>query len=58
MQSTVVAQVETEYLYLVGDIVDGWKLKANWYWPDSHNDVVQKVLQLVNAFPMVTPCKM
>jgi UDP-2,3-diacylglucosamine pyrophosphatase LpxH len=32
-------------IYLVGDIVDGWKLKSGWYWPQSHNDVVQKLLR-------------
>jgi len=36
---------ESEYLYLVGDIFDGWRLKRNWYWPQSHNDVVQKLLR-------------
>ena len=35
---------ESEYLYLVGDIVDGWRLERSWYWPQAHNDVVQKVL--------------
>jgi UDP-2,3-diacylglucosamine pyrophosphatase LpxH len=38
-------QNESEYLYLVGDIVDGWRLKRWWYWPQAHNDVVQKVLR-------------
>jgi UDP-2,3-diacylglucosamine pyrophosphatase LpxH len=32
-------------IYLVGDIVDGWQLKSGWYWPQSHNDVVQKLLR-------------
>ncbi|MEI8393540.1 MAG: UDP-2,3-diacylglucosamine diphosphatase [Rhodospirillaceae bacterium] len=36
---------DSEYLYLVGDIVDGWRLKRSWYWPQSHNDVVQKILR-------------
>jgi len=36
---------ESEYLYLVGDIVDGWRLRRSWYWPQSHNDVVQKLLR-------------
>lgn len=36
---------ESEYLYLVGDIIDGWHLKKKWYWPQSHNDVVQKILR-------------
>lgn len=38
-------QTESEYLYLVGDIVDGWRLKKSWYWVQSHNDVVQKILR-------------
>jgi UDP-2,3-diacylglucosamine pyrophosphatase LpxH len=35
----------SEYLYLVGDIFDGWRLKKSWYWAQSHNDVVQKLLR-------------
>jgi UDP-2,3-diacylglucosamine pyrophosphatase LpxH len=38
-------QTESEYLYLVGDIVDGWRLRRSWYWTQSHNDVIQKVLR-------------
>ncbi len=38
--------LECETLYLVGDIVDGWKLKSGWFWPQAHNDVVQKILRL------------
>jgi len=36
---------ECEHLFLVGDIVDGWRLKRWWYWPQAHNDVVQKILR-------------
>lgn len=36
---------ESETLYLVGDMVDGWRLKKSWYWPQTHNDVVQKLLR-------------
>lgn len=35
---------DAETIYLIGDIVDGWRLRRNWYWPQSHNDVVQKLL--------------
>jgi UDP-2,3-diacylglucosamine pyrophosphatase LpxH len=35
-----------ETLYLVGDIIDGWQLRKGWYWPQSHNDVVQKLLRM------------
>ena len=36
---------ESEYLYLVGDIIDCWRLRRSWYWAQSHNDFVQKVLR-------------
>ena len=36
---------ESDFLYLVGDIVDGWRMRRSWYWPQSHNDVVQKLLR-------------
>ncbi len=32
-------------IYLVGDMIDGWQLKRGWYWPQAHNDVVQKLLR-------------
>jgi UDP-2,3-diacylglucosamine pyrophosphatase LpxH len=38
---------EAATIYLVGDIVDGWRLKKSWYWPQAHNDVVQKLLRAV-----------
>lgn len=36
---------ESDTLYLVGDIIDGWQLKRRWYWEQSHNNVVQTVLK-------------
>ena len=33
-----------ETLYLVGDIIDGWKLKQGFFWPQEHTNVVRKVL--------------
>ncbi|WP_293898578.1 UDP-2,3-diacylglucosamine diphosphatase [Phenylobacterium sp.] len=41
-----IRELECETLYLVGDIVDGWKLRSGWFWPQAHNDVVQKILRL------------
>jgi UDP-2,3-diacylglucosamine pyrophosphatase LpxH len=37
--------IECETLFLVGDIIDGWKLRGGWFWPQAHNDVVQKLLR-------------
>ncbi|WP_407050437.1 UDP-2,3-diacylglucosamine diphosphatase [Methyloraptor flagellatus] len=36
---------DAETIFLVGDIIDGWRLKRSWYWPQAHNDVVQKILR-------------
>jgi len=36
---------ESETLYLVGDIIDAWQLRRNWYWRQAHNDVIQKILR-------------
>jgi UDP-2,3-diacylglucosamine pyrophosphatase LpxH len=38
-------RTESDDLYLVGDIVDGWQLRRRWYWHQSHNDVIQKLLR-------------
>ena len=38
---------DAETIYLIGDIVDGWQLRKSWYWPQTHNDVVQKLLRKV-----------
>lgn len=37
--------VECERLYLVGDIIDGWAMHKKFYWPQMHNDVIQKMLR-------------
>jgi UDP-2,3-diacylglucosamine pyrophosphatase LpxH len=38
-------QVDCDTLFLVGDIIDGWQLRRSWYWPQAHNDVIQKLLR-------------
>jgi UDP-2,3-diacylglucosamine pyrophosphatase LpxH len=42
-----IKHTDCETMYLVGDIVDGWRMKRTWYWPQAHNDVVQKLLRKV-----------
>lgn len=39
-------EYESEYLYLVGDIIDLWAMKRTVYWPPAHNTIVQKVLRM------------
>ena len=31
-------------LFLVGDIIDGWRLERNFYWPQSHTNVIRRIL--------------
>jgi UDP-2,3-diacylglucosamine pyrophosphatase LpxH len=39
-------QIETPHLYLVGDILDAWKLRRRWYWPASHNAVLARIMRM------------
>ena len=34
---------ECENLYLVGDIIDGWRLRKRWFWPQEHTNVVRRI---------------
>ena len=36
---------EFDNLYVVGDLIDVWSLRRGIYWPQSHNDVIQKLLR-------------
>ncbi len=36
---------ECRYLYIVGDLIDGWELKAKWFWRDEYNVLIQKLLR-------------
>lgn len=42
--SRFLKSVTCDDLYLVGDIVDGWKLKKTFFWPQEHTNVVRKIL--------------
>lgn len=35
---------DCEQLYLVGDIIDGWKLKSRFYWTADHTRVIKAIL--------------
>jgi UDP-2,3-diacylglucosamine pyrophosphatase LpxH len=37
--------VDSDTLYLVGDIIDGWRLKKRFYWPATHNDIVWRIMK-------------
>src|SRR5262245_25884045 len=39
--------VEADVVYLVGDIIDFWRVRRGPHWPQSHNDVLQKLMRKV-----------
>lgn len=40
------SDLKTEQLFLVGDIIDGWRLHKKWYWPNKHNKIVKKLMKI------------
>jgi UDP-2,3-diacylglucosamine pyrophosphatase LpxH len=46
--------IECDYLYLVGDIIDFWRLERAPHWPQRHSDVIQAVLSKAQAGCVVT----
>ena len=40
---------ECERLYLLGDIVDGWRLERRWFWPAAHAAVVDRILAMTKS---------
>jgi UDP-2,3-diacylglucosamine pyrophosphatase LpxH len=49
MLADFLARNSCETLYLVGDIVDGWRLKRRWFWPEAHNRVVEELLHKIDT---------
>ena len=47
-------RVSCEKLYLVGDIIDGWRLRKSWYWDASHDDVLRMILRHARSGTEVT----
>ena len=43
--SDFLRQSTCQNLYLVGDIIDGWRLRKSWYWDDHHDDVLRLILK-------------
>lgn len=36
---------ESDFLYLVGDIIDGWKLNKRWFWTDDCTQVLDELMR-------------
>ena len=48
------ARVECEHLYLVGDVIDGWRLRKAWYWHPEFDAVMRAVLEHAERGARVT----
>lgn len=44
--SRFLKKLRCDKLYLVGDVIDMWRLRKRWWWPNEHNDVVRRILRL------------
>ena len=49
MLADFLARNSCNTLYLVGDIIDGWRLKRRWFWPEAHNGVVAELLHKIDT---------
>src|ERR1700754_2735160 len=43
------AQARADTLYLVGDIVDFWRIRRGLVWSDPHGRVLKEILRLAEA---------
>jgi UDP-2,3-diacylglucosamine pyrophosphatase LpxH len=44
----------TQNLFLVGEIIDGWRLRKSWYWDEHHDDVLRQILRQAHGGTKVT----
>jgi UDP-2,3-diacylglucosamine pyrophosphatase LpxH len=47
-------RVDCDRLFLVGDIVDGWRLRRAWYWDANHDEVLRLILRIARSGTEVT----
>ncbi len=47
-------RISCEHLFLVGDVIDGWRLRKSWYWDAQHDEVVRLILRHARAGTEVT----
>jgi len=46
--------IQCERMFLVGDIIDGWRLRKSWFWDDAHDEVLQLILRHARAGTEIT----
>jgi UDP-2,3-diacylglucosamine pyrophosphatase LpxH len=40
---------DAETIYLVGDIIDGWRLRSRWHWPKTHSDLIDELFRAAQS---------
>jgi UDP-2,3-diacylglucosamine pyrophosphatase LpxH len=48
------SRISCQHLYLVGDIIDGWRLRKSWYWDEGHDEVLRLILRHARTGSEVT----
>ncbi|QDU71965.1 UDP-2,3-diacylglucosamine diphosphatase [Mucisphaera calidilacus] len=51
--SRLLRRIDCQRLYLVGDIIDMWRLRQRWYWPSDHNDVIRRLLKIAGKTEVI-----
>lgn len=41
-------EFQPDRLYLVGDIIDGWRLRKSWYWSHTYSAIVRRLIELLD----------
>ena len=44
--ATFLKHIDCRTLYLVGDVIDMWRLRSRWHWPEEHNRVIHRILKM------------
>ena len=44
-----IESIRPQRLFILGDFLDGWKLKAGWHWPETYTRIVQRLLYLAET---------
>lgn len=47
-------RISCQHMFLVGDIIDGWRLRKSWYWDAHHDDVLRLIMGHARAGADVT----
>ena len=41
--------IQPETLYIVGDFIDGWKMKKRFYWNDTYSFIIRRIIGMMKS---------